>query len=220
MNQPARVLLCLALAMLGARLSAAERKGYVYEGGIRVPGIVQWPGHVKPGTESDVPVGGVDLLPTLCELAGVELPADRTLDGQSVAPLLQGKPFERSVPLYWQFHRARGDVKVALRDGDWKIAAELSSPTPKPSGEIAEGETEALKKAELKNFRLFHLKADPAEETDVQREHPAEFQRLRELLIDKHADVRAEQPLWPAWEWPRYEAERIQWPEYRKRKRK
>jgi hypothetical protein len=117
--------------------------------------------------------------------------------------------------LYWQFHRARGDIKAALRDGDWKIAAELSTPTPRPSGEIADGETEALKQASLKNFRLFHLLADPAEQTDVQQEHPREFRKLRQMLIDKHASVRAEQPLWPAWKWPRYESQRIQWPKYK-----
>ena len=59
-------------------------KGHMYEGGIRVPGIIRWPGHIKPGTVSDIPVCGTDFLPTVCDLVEIAPPTDRTIDGESV----------------------------------------------------------------------------------------------------------------------------------------
>jgi arylsulfatase A len=69
-----------------------EKKGHLYEGGIRVPGILQWPGRTKANTVSDEPVSGVDLLPTLCEIAGVDVPSDRALDGASFVAGLSQSP--------------------------------------------------------------------------------------------------------------------------------
>src|SRR5262249_34301169 len=67
------------------------RKLHAPEGGYGVPGIVRWPGVVKPGTVSAEPVCGVDLLPTFCAAAGVKVPEGRALDGADVAPLFEGK---------------------------------------------------------------------------------------------------------------------------------
>jgi len=64
-------------------------KGFPYEGGIRVPLIVRWPGTVEPDTTCDVPASSVDFFPTLLEIAGVPLPADRAIDGESLVPLLK-----------------------------------------------------------------------------------------------------------------------------------
>ena len=123
-----------------------DKKGYVYEGGIRVPGILQWPDQLPAGSVSQLPVGGVDVLPTLCAVAGIQPPQDRVIDGVNVLDGLRSTDlWQRPKPLYWQFHRARGDVRVALRDGDWKIVAQLTSPIHRPSGGIEAGETEALK---------------------------------------------------------------------------
>ena len=65
-------------------------KGDMYEGGIRVPGIIRWPGHADAGSESDEPVSAVDWLPTFCELAEGKVPTDRKLDGASLLPVLDG----------------------------------------------------------------------------------------------------------------------------------
>lgn len=104
------------------------KKGHLYDGGIRVPGIIRWPGRTAPGSVSDEPVCGVDLLPTLCEAAGIDPPADRPLDGASMLPVLSGQPLMRSQPLYWQFNYAASAPKVAIRDGDWKLLAGLDLP--------------------------------------------------------------------------------------------
>ena len=115
------------------------KKGHVYEGGIRVPGILRWPGHASPGQVSDAPISGVDLLPTLCAVTGIPVPRDRAIDGASFLPAVEGDSITRAKPLYWQYNRAGSQVKVALRDGNWKILARLeplhptSGPTSRPN---------------------------------------------------------------------------------------
>lgn len=125
-------------------------KLHLYEGGYRVPGIVTGPG-ILAGSESDQPAGLIDVLPTLCELAGAPVPAERPLDGASFAPLLHGKTIHRRQPLYWEYDRAIGGPwKIALRDGDWKLLA-----TP-----------------DLTRFELYNLRQDLSEAHNLSAEEP------------------------------------------------
>ena len=81
-------------------------KGHMHDGGIHVPGIIRWPGKIKPGTTSSVPVNGTDYLPTFCALAGAEVPNDRPIDGANVMPALVSRATvvrERPM-LWWLFH--------------------------------------------------------------------------------------------------------------------
>ena len=87
---------------VGSAGSLRGYKGLMYEGGLRVPGIVRWPARIKAGTTSATPVSGVDVLPTLCEIAGIAAPSDRKLDGASVAPVFSGSALGRNKPRYWQ----------------------------------------------------------------------------------------------------------------------
>lgn len=196
------------------------KKGHLYEGGIRVPGIIQWPGVVQPGTVSDQPVCGLDLLPTLCELAGIHAPVDRSLDGTSVVPLLHGNSIGRDKPLYWQFLRASSEIKVAIREGRWKLAARLTTPPLGPSGHLETVEMESLKSAQLTGFELYDLSEDAAEARDVKSEYSDVFERMRETMTRMHREVSDEAPVWPEWEFARYESERIEWPEYWLNRRK
>ena len=168
-----------------------DKKGAIYEGGIRVPGIIQWPGRVKAGTVSHVPVSGVDLLPTLCDIVGIPLPRGRTLDGQSFLPVLSGKPIQRHKPLYWHFNRAKSDAKVAIRDGDWKLVAGLDIADPKPGGGIPEAEIASIKKASLVDFQLFNLANDVAESKDVSAQQPGVLARLQASMTEMYLEVRA-----------------------------
>ena len=186
-----------------------NKKGATYEGGIRVPGIIQWPDHVKPGTTSDVPVCGVDILPTLCAAANIPVPTDRTLDGTNILPLLKGEPIKREKPLYWQFNRARNEPKVVIRDGEWKLLARLDVPTPKPSGSITEQELIDLKRAKLTGFELYHIQDDIAETTDRSESEREIFEKMKQQMQDIYEEVQAEAPLWPAWERSGYEGKII-----------
>jgi arylsulfatase A len=186
-----------------------NKKGSMYEGGLRVPGILQWPGRIEPGTVSDEPISGVDLLPTLCEIAGLEVPQDRKIDGTSFLPVFSGNPIERRVPLYWQFNRASSDVKVGLRSGDWKLLATLTGPEWKPGGEIRLADQRAMKQAELDRFELYNLKDDLAETNNLSDINPEKLAELKPLLEAMYREVRDESPIWPEWDFARYEGMKI-----------
>ena len=186
-----------------------DKKGSMYEGGIRVPGIIRWPGHVQAGQVCDEPVCGVDLLPTLCEIAGVEKPSARALDGASLTPIFRGQPVERSQPLYWQFNVAHSAPKVALRDGDWKLLATLTGPTIKPFGDIRPEDQRNIKTADLDSFELYDLRNDIGETADLAAEQPQRVANMAAAMRRIYRNVQDESPEWPAWRWPRYEGQRI-----------
>ena len=77
-------------------------KLWLFEGGIRVPGILRFSGRIQPGSESDEPVCGLDVLPTLTALAGIERKPDRAIDETSFE-VFTGKPIRRVTPLYWHY---------------------------------------------------------------------------------------------------------------------
>jgi arylsulfatase A len=156
------------------------RKRAVYEGGIRVPGLVRWPGQIKAGSVIDAPVIGSDFFPTALAAAGVKPPKDVTLDGANLLPLLTGKAdtVERTQPLYWRLDMAPNNRHVAMRDGDWKLVADK----------------------ELKTFELYNLKADPKEATDVKETEAKRFETMQAALEKHQAAVVAEGPDW----WKKY----------------
>jgi arylsulfatase A len=133
----------------------------MYEGGLRVPGVVRWPGRIKAGSECAEPVAFYDVLPTLCAVAGVAPPMGVALDGVDVLPLLEGRPVERPVPLHWQYDNAQGGPwRVALRRGPWKLLAD----------------------ADRKRFALYDLATDIAEARDRSADKPDVVRQLRAEL--------------------------------------
>ncbi len=195
-----------------------DKKGSLYEGGIRVPGIVRWPGNTKPGSQTDEPICGVDFLPTVCAITGIEPPRDRVLDGASFLPALAGKPVDRSTPLYWHFNRAADAPKVAMRVGDWKILATLDKPPASRNNDLTEEEERDFKEAKLAEFSLYNLRDDIGETRDLAAREPAKLAELKSLLERKYHEVRAESPTWPAWNFTNAEGKRIEWPDYIKNK--
>lgn len=103
------------------------KKGATYEGGIRVPLVVSWPGKIKPGTESDLISGFQDLFPTFAELAGAKAPAN--IDGLSFVSELLGRPAQKKHEyLYWELGTRQG-----LRKGNWKA---VRNSTKKKLGDV------------------------------------------------------------------------------------
>lgn len=104
------------------------RKRSLYEGGVRVPGIIRWPGHVPADrVDNSSVIAAVDWLPTVCSLAGVEIPTTHSLDGEAQADVIAGETRSRSKPLFWQWRfRIAGEPfhhspQLAVRDGHWKL---------------------------------------------------------------------------------------------------
>lgn len=172
------------------------KKSNVWEGGHRVPGIFRWPGHIKPGTESDVPVCGVDYLPTVCDITGIELPADRELDGVSLLPILTGdaKQLNRERPLYWFFYRL--NPSLAIRDGKWSLVAETNDAhRPKTHALIAE-DMPAILASEPVSFQLYDLSSDLAQQHGVGGQHEAILGDLQAKSRSIHRDVMADGVRW------------------------
>lgn len=149
-------------------------KGWVYEGGIRVPWIVSVPGVTKPGSTCDMAVLSTDLFPTLLELAGVSAPSGPPIDGRSLVPLLQGRALDRG-PLFWHYpHYSNqgGPPAGALRDGDWKL----------------------VEWYEDGRLELYNLRQDPGEHDDLAAREPARARALQARLAAWRKDVGAIMP--------------------------
>ncbi len=144
-------------------------KLHLYEGGIRVPGLARWPGVVKPNSTNDEPFSFLDLLPTLCDVSGAKAPRDRALDGANARALLNGRAIVRKQPLYWQYDKALGEMKFALRSGDWKLLA---------SGDFGK-------------LELYNLKTDPQETADLANSRPDLVKSLEVELKRLHREVTA-----------------------------
>ena len=99
-------------------------KGWMYEGGIREPMFIKWPGSGSGGSVSDVPVTSTDFYPTMLEMAGLELKPQQHMDGVSLAPLMTGKGELEERPLFWHYpHYCNqgGKPGAAIRQGDFKL---------------------------------------------------------------------------------------------------
>ena len=136
-------------------------KGSLYEGGIRVPLIARWPGHIEPGAESEYVSAFWDMMPTFADIAGVEAPSD--LDGVSMLPALLGEEQSNDRPLYWEYH-GLWDGAQAVRMGRWK-------------GVRLGGHDDANAPVEL-----YDLDTDPFETTDVSAQHPDIVEQLRRVM--------------------------------------
>ena len=156
----------------GSTGGLSGRKRDDLEGGIRVPGIVRWPNHIKPGTVSSVPVIGSDIFTTVLEAAGVPIPTDRTIDGASMVPAFSGKPIERKIPLFWRTHVSDPASRVAVRVGDWKL---VSNDT-------------------MDVFQLFNIEKDAEEANNLAGSMPEKLDELKKTLFTVWEDVESEGP--------------------------
>ena len=178
-----------------SRKGLRGQKSHLWEGGHRVPGIWRWPGKIESGSESGVPVSGVDYLPTICEFAGIN-PPKRRLDGQSIVPLLTGKPeaFEREWPLYWFFYRL--NPAIAIRDGDWSLVCNSNDADRPKAHSLTREDIPHIKASKAADYRLFNLQSDLGQQHDVSGSNPEVLQRLKDRLNRLHAEVVAEGHAW------------------------
>lgn len=145
-------------------------KGHLYEGGIREPLIVRWPGVTHAGVIHD-PVSSIDFLPTLCEAAGAKYPK---ADGVSLRPLLEGARIAER-PLFWHYPHYSdqgGKPGGAVRLGDWKL----------------------IEFYEDSRLELFHVTDDPGEKRNLVNREAARAKKLHGLLVDWRKSVDASMP--------------------------
>jgi arylsulfatase A-like enzyme len=149
-------------------------KADAYEGGIRVPLIVRWPGVVKAGSVSEVPVSSIDLFPTCCEIAGAKLPPGQKLDGVSLLPLFKQKEGFNRDALYWHYphYNYRSTPHAIVRQGDFKL----------------------IEYFEDGRLELYNLKADVSEKENLAASQPERARRMQEQLARWRKEVGAQMP--------------------------
>jgi arylsulfatase A len=170
-----------------------EGKGSPYEGGIRVPLIVRWPGKVKPGSQCDVPVHAVDYYPTYAALAGTKPAANQKLDGEDLVPLWQQTGTLKRNTLCWHmptYTAMYGKTPCAvIRQGDWKLIHWFGdyldprgfTPDDLPYGKLVVGP----------RTELYNLRDDLSETRDLATTKPDEAKELRAALDRWLADTGA-----------------------------
>jgi arylsulfatase A-like enzyme len=141
----------------GTNTPLRGKKGELYEGGIRVPALLNWPARLGPG-RAMAPFHVIDWMPTFCGLAGYKPDQDLHWDGRDVWPVLTGAAAARPRELYWI---GAGGRDVAVRQGNWKLIVHRK---PKASVE------------------LFNLAADPNEQKDLAAEQPERMTALKRLF--------------------------------------
>ncbi len=143
-------------------------KGDVYEGGIRVPGIIEWPAVIGKNRQSPIPVVTSDLLPTVCDILQVPTPADRQIDGDSVLPLLRGEKSTRNKSIAWLYSLDEGDFHhhqyyASLMRGAHKLVVQYAD--------------DAVGSAEL-----YDLSVDRTESSDIKGGHQRLFESMTKEL--------------------------------------
>jgi arylsulfatase A-like enzyme len=151
------------------------RKRSLFEGGVRLPFIVRWPGHTPAGKENETTViSAADLLPTFCAAAGVSLPASYQGDGENVLSALEGKPEQRTKPLFWLWRNTKPSPdfwgNLAVRDGDWKLVMTFDQ----------------------SRIELHDLCKDRTETDNVAADHPEVVARLSKMALDWKATLPTE----------------------------
>lgn len=147
-------------------------KGHLYEGGIREPLIIRWPGVTRPGSVIDTPVSSIDFLPTFCDASGTSAP--KNVDGVSLRPLLEGRRLAER-PLFWHYPHYSdqgGRPSAAVRVGDWKL----------------------IQFYEDDHTELFDLKNDPGERANLVLKQAPQAAKLQKLLTDWQRSVSASMP--------------------------
>ena len=169
-------------------------KRFTYEGGHRIPGIVRWPGHIKPGSVSDELVNGTDFLPTLCELAQIKVPTDRTIDGTSIVPAFKGQHINRDVPACWIFPAGYTHIPhIAMRDKNYVLLGWFNS------REEDELWMDYIKTARIESFELYNLEEDVTQSKNLVKKDPHRFKDMSTKMKKLWKEIQAEGPVWKEW---------------------
>ena len=149
-------------------------KGSTWEGGIRVPGLIEWPSMIQKNRNSSYAVVSTDLLPTACDILGVSCPSDRPIDGESILPLISGKKETRNSTIKWAYDIGDNfdSSYSAVVSGDrYKLRAQYD-------------------KGDIKVAQLYDLIQDVGESTDVSDKFPDVFNSMKTELEDWMKSVK------------------------------
>ena len=153
-------------------------KGSQWEGGMRVPAVMWWPGHISPGQRTNLIAANMDLLPTFAHLAGAEVPSDRVIDGRDLWPVISGQDEKSPHEYFYYFAGARKGVNLrAIRGQRWKLFVQRD-------GDSVTG------------LELYDLGSDPNETRNRMEDHPDIVQKLEQKAQEFYSElVNSQRPI-------------------------
>jgi arylsulfatase A len=173
-------------AAVGSSAPWRGKKGSNFEGGVREPCIMRWPGRIPAGATCNEIAGNIDLLPTFAKLVGVELAKDRVLDGRDIASLMfdpKAGPV-RDTHLYFTANQ----TVAAIRQNEWKLF--LTKPAAKAKGKNGKAASGANSDAAQSGPALYNLASDPGETKNVAAEHPDIVAKLKAEAAQREAEIK------------------------------
>lgn len=171
-------------------------KLWTTDAGFRVAGILNWPAKIQQPFISDATVSSLDFLPTFCELANGDLP-QRTLDGVSFLPLLDGQEIERPRPLIWCYYNSLNEHQVAMRLGRWKMLARLDGGNLPKLQNVNTATSDVVKSAKLTDFELYDVTSDVAESKDLAKQSDS-FEELKLAMQRAYQELVSSSHVWQA----------------------
>ncbi|MBA2760951.1 MAG: sulfatase [Segetibacter sp.] len=150
-------------------------KSWLYEGGIREPLVMRWPGKIDANTTTDVPVNSVDFYPTFLEAAGGKNSTGNILDGVSLMPLLTNKKAPERDAMFWHY---------ISETGKWK---------PRMASAVRKGDLKLIEFYQDKRLELYNIKNDPSEKNDLAKTMPEKVKELKLVLDNWKKSVNAEE---------------------------
>ena len=168
-------------------------KRRIYEGGTTVPGIISWSGKIRAGQICDTPVSSVDLLSTLCGIAGVNVPHQADLDGVDISILFDNpeESIQRDVPLYWNT-TYWGIPNMSMKYDGFTVVAAFTIPSKPHAGSMA-----WVKEAKLHHFEVYHVPSDVKQQHDLYPGNEEKYRYLTERMVTLWESVKADSPEWP-----------------------
>lgn len=176
------------LAGISSQQPLRAGKGSYYEGGIREPLIIRWPKKIKGGWVSDEPVSGLDFYPTFLDVANMEKPASKVLDGESLLPLLTHKKHLKREALYWHFPiylQGVNPLRDQARDPLFRT---------RPGSVIRMGDWKLHEYFEDGTLELYNLKKDEGETNNVAKTYPGKTKKLLKKLRSWRNNIKAPVP--------------------------
>ena len=168
-------------------------KSFVYEGGIRVPGILTWKGKIQADSIVHEPVSLIDILPTICDVTGSEHPKEQVLDGTSLLPIIQNQPFQRAKNLSWFFYRTTPEI--AMRIGDYVILGS-NADSSLHTHPMTEPDMKHINNLTLKNFEIYDLKQDISQSNPIDPTTLSQGVAYQEQLLNRLKEIQSEGPNW------------------------
>ena len=167
-------------------------KSFVYEGGIRVPGIINWPALNQRNVVIDEPVGFIDMMPTLCDVLDIKPSNESKLDGTSILDLIKGGAIEREKPLYWHFYRT--SPEMSMRIGDMLITGKDADTIPR-THRFGQEDMEYIRKMQFVEYELYDLSTDISQVHNLIETCP-KTEEYKELLNKHLEDLKQNGHYW------------------------